>query len=207
MENSFQVLSKQQQSLMAKILSEAFQQHDNFVYLIENEEKRKKSGYLLFQFMTKVMNKYGYIYVVYNNNVPIGYVTFMDDKKAKLGVRTVLGANALFLAARFWISLSLKERRKYRNYLNSYNKLNHKKTNQIHLYYTGVLDEFRGKGIMKKAMDEALSYFQKNAYNSVCLETSDNSNVGLYKHLGYQITQSILTKDERQEIFFFEKDF
>lgn len=191
---------------MAKTLSEAFHNHDNFVYLIEDEMKRSKSSYLLFRFMTKVVNKYGYIYVVYYDNNPVGYITFMDDHKAKLRVKTVLGANAVCFAIRFWISLSCSERKKYKGYMKTYNKLNHTKKNQIHLYYTGILKKYKGKGIMKQAMNEALVYFKELGYRSVCLETSDKSNVGLYKHLGYQVTQSVKTKDERQEIFFFEKD-
>lgn len=207
MDNSFQKLHKEDQKVMASILGNAFHNHDNFTYLIEDEEKRIKVSQKLFLFMTKVLNKYGYIYVVYQDNRPVGYITFMDDQKDKLGVKTVLGAHALWLAASFWLHLSFKERKRYRSYLKKYNELDHKIKNKIHLYYTGIVDEYRGKGLMKKAMNEALSHFKELGYKGVCLETSDKSNVGLYKHLGYHVTQRVKTKDERQEIFFFEKDF
>jgi len=205
--NTFKKLTKAEQKKMAETLSEAFHSHDNFVYLIENDEKRKRSATLLFQFMTKVMNKYGHIYVVYEKDEAVGYITFMDDKKNKLDAKTVFLSNALWKAARFWLSISHKERQKYSSYMKKYNELDRKPDNYIHLYYTGIKNEYRGKGLMKKAMSEALEQYKSQGYIGVCLETSDKSNVGLYKHLGYQVTQSVKTIDERQEIFFFEKRF
>ena len=207
MKSGFHKLSKKDQKVMASILASAFHKHDNFVYLIENDEKRLFASKLLFRFMTKVMNKYGYIYVVYHDDEPIGYITFMDDKKAKLEARTVLLSNAVCAVLKFWLNLSRYERKKYKAYLKKYDELDHSKEGLIHLYYTGIKPEHKGKGIMKKAMNDALLHFNELGYKGVCLETSDQSNVGLYKHLGYRITQSVKTNDERQEIFFFEKDF
>mgnify|MGYP003890424317 CR=1 FL=1 len=207
MENSFQKLNKWEQIKMAETLADAFSNHDNFVYLIEDDKKRLKAASLLFQFMTKVMNKYGYIYVVYQEEEPVGYITFMDDQKNKLDVTTVLKSNALWKTARFWFFISQSERKKYLSYLKTYNEPVHKEENLIHLYYTGVKEAYRGKGLMKQAMSDALSYFHNLGYKGVCLETSDQNNVGLYKHLGYEVTRRVKTKDERQEIFFFEKHF
>ena len=124
MNNSFQKLNDKEQIVMAQILAKAFCHHDNFVYLIEDEEKRLNDSFHLFRFMTRVVNEYGYIFVVYQNNEPVGYVTFMDDFKAKMGVKTVLGAKALGYAARFWFRLTLKERKKYKKYIKAYNKEN-----------------------------------------------------------------------------------
>jgi len=205
--NSFRKLNQSEQIQMSETLARAFMNHDNFVYLIEDETKRVKAASLLFQFMTKVMNRYGYIYVVYEQGSPIGYITFMDDNTEKLGVKTVLKSNALWKAMRFWLFISSHERKKYKAYMKKYNEINHQVKNAIHLYYTGIEAEYRGQGFMKKAMDDALSYFSKKGYKLVQLETSDKSNVGLYKHLGYQVLQSVKTTDERQEIFFFEKHF
>lgn len=207
MQNSFQKLNKQDQYIMATTLAKAFHSHDNFVYLIEDPEKRLHSAIKLFRFMTKVMNKYGYIYVVYSQDKPIGYITFMDDSKNAMNAKTVIGSNALVLAARFWLSLSRKERLKYREYMKAYNTFSHEQNNLIHLYYTGILPEYQGKGIMKSAMKDALQHFKNLGYQGVTLETSDQGNIGLYKHLGYKITQRVKTKNERQEIILFEKDF
>lgn len=207
MNNGFQTLSKQEQIIMAKNLAIAFSEHDNFMYLIPHQQKRLKASSMLFRFMTKVMNRYGYIYVVYDNQLPIGYITFMDDSKASMNARTVLCSNAVWYVIRFWFQLSFQERKRYKAYLKQYSTLKHTKKNMIHLYYTGILPQYKGKGIMKHAMNEALLHFQQQGYDGVCLETSDASNVGLYEHLGYAITQRVQTNNERQEIFFFEKEF
>jgi ribosomal protein S18 acetylase RimI-like enzyme len=207
MKNGFQRLTKEEQIMMSKTLATAFFKHDNFVYLIEDEEKRIQSSYYLFRFMTKVINKYGYIYVVYQNGLPVGYVTFMNDSKAKLGLITILGSGALFQLIRFWLSLSFKERRKYKTYMKVYQKLNHDFEQSIHLYYTGIIPQYKGKGFMKQAMSNALDYFKDLKYQCVTLETSDQGNIGLYKHLGYRVVKSVKSIDERQEIYLFHKDF
>lgn len=207
MKNGFRTLTKKEQVMMSKTLANAFFQHDNFVYLIEDENKRLQLSYYLFRFMTKVINKYGYIYVVNQDDLPVGYITFMDDAEAKLGLKTVIGSGAALLAIRFWLSLTFKERSKYKAYMKIYNELNHDFKQSIHLYNTGIMPEFRGKGIMKKAMSEALGYFKELEYRGVTLETSDQGNIGLYKHLGYTVTQRKKTSDERQEIYLFYKDF
>lgn len=207
MKNAFRKLNKVEQRRMSKTMSEAFYQHDNFIYLIENEKRRLKVVEYLFRFMTRVINKFGYIYVVYQDEQAVGYITFMDDQKNTLAAKTVFLSNAIWMAVRFWLSITCNEKKRYLAYFKQYNKLKHEEKNIIHLYYTGVKTDYKGKGIMKKAMNEALLYFKELGYKGVCLETSDRSNIGLYKHLGYQITQSVKTKDERQEIFFFKKYF
>ena len=207
MKNAFQILTKKEQIMMSKTLATAFFKHDNFVYLIEREEKRIQSSCYLFRFMTKVINKYGYIYVVYQDKSPVGYITFMDDSKAKLGFKTVIGSGATFQVIKFWLSLSFKERSKYKKYMKAYNELNQNFDQCIHLYYTGILPDYKGKGIMKKAMSDALDYFKDLHYQGVILETSDQDNIGLYKHLGYRVTQRVKSIDERQEIYLLHKDF
>ena len=205
MENGFQKRNKKEQKEMAKLLAKAFHSHDNFVYFMENDAKRLQISTTLFQFMTKVINKFGYIYVVYEASKPVGYITFMDDQKYKMGLITTIRANAIWYAIKFWLLLSKEERAKYRTYMKTYNRLKHENPNHIHLYYTGVLPEFKGRGIMKESLNQALLHFKGLGFTGVTLETSDLSNVGLYKHLGYQVIDHKITKDGKQEIFLFQK--
>ena len=73
--------------------------------------------------------------------------------------------------------------------------------NAIHLYSTAIMKEYRGKGIMGKALRESFDYYFEQGKNEIVLETSDESNIPIYQKLGFKITE-IITKNE-QKIFFF----
>jgi predicted GNAT family acetyltransferase len=86
-----------------------------------------------------------------------------------------------------------------------YRSLPHTDKGTIHLYSTGIQPKLKGQGLMSDPFKNSFLYFKNLGYQKVALETSDYSNVGLYEHIGFKLVFTKKSKDERQEIFYFEK--
>lgn len=199
-------LCKEELHEMCNVLSEAFQSHSNFEYLIENSVRRKILTTILFESMNRVINKYGYIFTVNYDNKNVGYITYMDDSSHTMNLLSIMQSRGLRYMLSFIMRLRLKEMKKYLSYLKSYNQFDHVKNESIHLYMTGILKEYRGKRIMGPSLRDSFSFFKNLGYKSILLETSDESNISLYVYLGFKVIKKIPTKNKLQTIYFFEKD-
>ncbi len=197
-------LSKNELLEMADIMSNAFISHENWVERIKKDAKRKKILNDLFLVMFGVINRYGYIFVVSKENKNIGYITYMDPAdKAQISLLRIIRTGGLIPAIRFLIRLNISILKHMSNYMKVYNShTHHIEKLSIHLYSTGIKEEYRGKGIMGHALRESFEYFYNQGYKMIELETSDKSNIPIYQKLGFKIEEVISKKD--QTIYFFE---
>jgi len=191
---------------MADIMSSAFINHANFQIMIKSTDRRKKALYHLFYMMYKVINKKGYIYVL-NEDVPIGYITFMDAYDPhQISMKRVIKTKGLSHFIRFIFALKVHEIFQFLRYMRTYNsyhqKLNHEMT--IHLYSTGIKESHRGKGLLSKAFKETVIYFKDAGYQRMILETSDATNIPIYQALGFTLKEQIKLIKSDQLIYFFE---
>ena len=198
-------LTKSELIEMADVMSDAFVSHSNFVYTITDDSKRKKALYNIFLMMYKIINIYGYTYIVYEKNEIIGYITFMDSSdKAQISFGRILRTRGLFLVLKFFLNLKLSEIRKLIRYIRTYN--NYQKTEnkeaKIHLYSTGVKSNYKGKGLMGRAIRNTYKYFKELEYNEMVLETADPINIPIYNKLGFKVIENSSTKDKLQTITF-----
>ena len=148
-ENRNSYLSKTELFEMANVMSDAFLNHSNFIYTIVDDKRRKKALYNIFLMMYRIINIYGYTYLVWENNEIIGYVTFMDSSdKEQISFRRILKTRGLLLVLKFFLSLKFSEIRKLIAYIKTYNnyELTEEKEHKIHLYSTGVKSDYKGKG-------------------------------------------------------------
>lgn len=84
-------LSKTELFEMANVMSDAFLNHSNFVYTIVDDKRRKKALYSIFLMMFRIINIYGFTYLVWENNHIVGYITFMDSSdKEQISFRRIL---------------------------------------------------------------------------------------------------------------------
>lgn len=196
-------LNSHEIGMMADILSDCFLYHENFLFLIPNQEKRKKASVHLFTMMFRVINEYGDIFVIESDNKPVGYVTCMDDQHHSISLFTVLRTKGLLHFMKFLYFTGVKNLLKYIKYMKLYQKISH--DNGIHLYMTGLLEAYRGKGLIREAFEVTYKHFKEQNYSTLYLETSDKSNIIIYDKLGFIMTQKIESKDDSQTLYVFEK--
>lgn len=198
-------LNKKELEDMAYLMSNAFLFHENFLYLIPNEKRRKKATLNIFLMMYKVINKYGYIFVVEEDNKNVGYITFMDESKSTMSFMNVLKTKGIRNFLKFLYYVGMKDVWKFITYLKVFKKLNHSSNDKaIHLYSTGIEKEFRGKGLMRVAFTKSFDYLKDLGYSKIELETSDSSNLSIYEKMGFLMTQRVQSKNKNQTIWFFE---
>ncbi len=204
-ERSSDFLSKSQLVEMADVMSDAFVNHSNFVYTISSPVRRKKALYNIFLMMYKIINIYGYTYLVYEKEEIIGYVTFMDSSdKAQISFGRILKTRGLFLVLKFFLALQFSEIKKLISYIKTYNdyEATEEKEGKIHLYSTGVKADYKGKGLMGKAIRSTYQYFKDLGFQEMVLETADPINIPIYEKLGFKRVENRNTKDNKQTICF-----
>lgn len=196
-------LSKSEVLNMADIMSDAFLLHRNWTKRIPKERKRKKLINNLFITMFNVINEYGYIFEVAKENQKIGYITYMDTSdKEQISFRRILKTRSMKYVLRFICTLTPSILKSMIDYIKIYNSHVINKDKTIHLYSTGILKIYRGRGIMGKGLRNSFEYFFNNGYNKVVLETSDENNIAIYQKLGFKIIEVISKKN--QTMYFLE---
>ena len=198
-------LNSHELKTMADVMSDAFKNHENFVHLIPKSNQRKKATNNLFMMLFKVANEYGTIFKVIVESEVVGYISYMDDSKESVNLKTVIKTRGLgsFLKFIYYTRFNIF---KYIKYMKLYSKKPKPKKGSIHLYTTGIKGVYRGQGIMKKAFLESFDYFRKIGYSIIILETSDQSNIKVYEKIGFKITKTIESEDKSQKLNFFELD-
>jgi len=198
-------LNKKELIMMSDIMSDAFLFHNNWVDRIPNDKKRKKLMNNLFVIMFGVINQYGYVFEVTQNGNKVGYITYMDPKdKEQISFKRILKTKTIKYVLRFLFHLTPKILKNMLDYMKVYKSHVNQLEKVIHLYSTGILKEYRGLGIMGKALRESFEYFYNNGFNKISLETSDKDNIAIYQKLGFEITEVISKK--RQTIYFLETE-
>ncbi len=186
-------LSNKELMEAAAVFADAFSSHKN----IKRIFSKKRSLYYLFLTFLKVINNTGDILIHYIDEEPIGYLTFMEPKNGKditlpRMLRYGFGSLLMFL------SVTIKDLRKVFAYIGDYSDKNEIKGKNIHLMQAAIKPMFKGQGLMSILFKQATEVFEE--YDAIVLETSDPNNVGLYKHLGYEVVQKI------DELYIFRKD-
>ena len=198
-------LQKNEIKEMANTMSDAFLFHKNFVYLIGNQKRRKNALYQLFLMMYKMINGYGFIFVVNKEQVKIGYITFLDDTKYPMNFMSVVKTKGVLHFIMFLVHSGIRNLFKFKKYMQAFNKAKHDSLNEaIHLYSTGIKKEYRGQRLMSGPFKDSFDYFKELGYRKIRLETSDPSNIAVYEKLKFRMTETINSKDDLQTIYFFE---
>ena len=204
-ERNSDFLNKSQLIEMADVMSSAFVSHSNFIYTISSDKRRKKALNNIFLMMYKIINIYGFTYLVYEKEEIIGYITFMDSSdKAQISFKRILKTRGLFLVFKFFLLLRFSEIKKLISYIRTYDKYQatEDKTHKIHLYSTGVKSDFKGKGYMGKAIRNTYQYFKDLGFEEMVLETADPINIPIYNSLGFKVVENSSTPDNKQTICF-----
>lgn len=204
-EKSSDFLTKSQLIEMANVMSDAFLNHSNFIYTISSPKRRKKALFNIFLMIYKIVNIYGYTSLVYEEEEIIGYITFMDySDKEQISFKRILKTRGLHLVFKFFLSLRLSEIIKLIKYIKVYNKYTNKaeKEYRVHLYSTGVKSNFKGKGLMGKAIRNSYQFFKDLGYKEMVLETADPINIPLYEKLGFKVIADRSTTNKKQSICF-----
>ncbi|MBN2604599.1 MAG: GNAT family N-acetyltransferase [Bacilli bacterium] len=204
--NKQNMLEEKQLAIMADCMSSAFINHANFKTIISSPKRRKKAMYHLFYMMYKVINQYGYIYEIKEQVEVVGYITFMDASDPhQISVRRVFDTKGMKHFIRFLCSLKPREMFMFWRYMKTYQAYHKQEKHEstIHLYSTGIKEQFQGKGLFKSSLRDTVSYFKKMGYQKMILETSDQTNVVLYQSLGFTITEQLTIKKSNQQIYFF----
>ncbi len=198
-------LNKNELIEMADIMSDAFVNHSNFIYTITDAKRRKKALFNIFLMIYKIINIYGFTYIVREKNEVIGYITYMDaSDKSQISFRRILKTRGLLLVIKFFLILKFSEIKKLTRYIKTYNSYQKTeiKEDKIHLYSTGVKDKYKGKGLMGKAIRNTYPYFKDLGYNEMVLETADPINIPIYIKLGFKKIENRSTDDNLQTICF-----
>lgn len=169
--------------LAAKTMASAFSTHENMSKIFTT----RQSMYYLFVILIRVINRTGDIFI-YEEDEPIGFLTFMEPINGKDLTLPKIIRYAWFQSIIFLI-VSLKDIRKIKSYLTDFSKKEEIVGRNMHLMQAGINPAYKGKGHMTELFELANHYYKD--YDGIVLETSDASNIGLYKHLGYEIIQVI----------------
>ena len=207
-QEKFDQLSKKQLIKMADLMSDAFITHENWTYLIPNQNKRKKALYHIFLLIYKVINRYGYIFEVDSDGDTIGYITFMDSKdKAQISLYRVLRTGSLLSFFKFLFVLKYNELKGIFQYMNVYNQYHkHDTKGFIHLYMVGIKAKYQGQGYMSNAFKQCTNILKDEGFTDVMLETSDSTNIPIYKTMGFTLKEFMSSKSKKQTIYFFERE-
>ena len=203
--NPSEVLTKTELKEMADIMSDAFLEHQNWTHLIGPKRRRKRALYRIFLMIYKVINQHGIITTISKEDIPIGYMTFMLDSDPKqISFWRVLQTGGLFDFLLFIFRLNFREIRGILSYMKAYNKGHlQPRTDAMHLYMVGILPAYRSKGYMSFAFRQMTQQFKEQGITHIVLETSDESNIPIYKKMNFTLDQFIITKKEDQKIYFF----
>jgi GNAT superfamily N-acetyltransferase len=205
--NSNVILKENELAYMADCMSSSFMNHANFKTLITSPTRRKKAINHLFYMMYKVLNQYGYIVEIKNDEDVVGYITFMDAfDPYQISVKRVLKTKGFSHFIRFLINLKWNEMMMFLRYMKTYHAY-HDQVNTddtIHLYSTGIKEEYQGKGLFGKSFRETVSYFKDAGYQKMILETSDETNIVIYTSLGFELKEQLSIQKSNQIIYFFE---
>ncbi len=186
-------LSNKELSEAAAVFTDAFSSHENIQHIFSN----KKSLYYLFLTFLKVINKKGDILIQYKGDEPIGYLTFMEPIKGKDITLPRMLRYGLCSILMFLI-ISIRDIKNISSYLGNYLDKEEIKGKNIHLMQAAIKPNYKGQGLMSKLFHEATEIYKD--YDAIVLETSDSTNLGLYKHLGYEVVQQI------DKLFIFRKE-
>jgi GNAT superfamily N-acetyltransferase len=196
---------------MADVLSDAFMDHYNWKRVLTDEQGRKRALFHLFAFLGSVVNEYGHIVVTTEHGEPVGYTTFMENcDHSQVTPARILKAGALphllcFLAAlgpRSFggvASFNAAIARFYRTYASD--------PQGLHLYNTGIMPAFRGKGLMKRSFLFAESQFKSAGFTSYFLETTDPGNIPIYERFGMRRFAEVPMPRSDRLVYFFERRF
>ncbi len=194
---------------MADVESDAFMGHDNWKRVIPGEPGRKRALYRLFSFLGAVANEHGHIVVTTEGGTPVGYTTFMENRdRSQVTLARIIAAGALPDALRFLAALKPRElggmiafdaaiARFYRTY-------DHDPAG-LHLYNTGIMSAFRGKGLMRRTFGFFEARFGDAGFSSYFLETTDPGNIPIYERFGMRKFAEVPIPRSDRLVYFFEK--
>jgi ribosomal protein S18 acetylase RimI-like enzyme len=202
-------LNKKEVKEMSEIMSDAFMNHENWRHVIRNEKKRKKTLTNMFYFLNGVINHYGHTVVVQKEHKNVGYITYMENAdKTQISLYRIIKSGVLIHTLKFILGLNLNElisMNGFNQTVKRFYSLHKLEENGLHLYNTGINPNYKGQGIMKKAFNYADSLFLDMNYNSIFLETSDQTNIGLYEHLGFNMFEELEMYRSERKLYYFIK--
>lgn len=172
--------SYKDKSLVADILTRAFDSNKSVNYVVKQDSKRVHRIRKLMEYSFEVCWRFGEIYLTDDKN---GVLLNLLPEKKKATVKSILLDISLILNS---IGLSRVFKVLERE---SKIKLNHPR-NFIYLWYIGILPEYQGKGLGSSLLKEIIK-IGDNRKLPVFLETSTKENLPLYQRFGFQIYHQI----------------
>ena len=165
-------------------MADAFQTHERMTQIFTN----KRSLELMFYAMLYIINREGDILVLYDYDKPIGYLTFMKPQHGKEITLWNILKYVPMTALKFFF-VSIKDLGRIMNYLSEFSQIKEIEGKNIHLMQAAIDPSYKGQGMMSELFKLATEHYKN--YDNITLETSDSSNISLYKHLGYEVVQTI----------------
>lgn len=163
--------------------------------MLPNEKTRKKSMEIFFEVYLDIFSPYGKLIVDSKKIGGIGYIyyenRFKPSNRYKLSL--IKGFIKSLKMLRYLSIKSLK--RVFHTVQNTSSEWihNHIKGEYIHVDLIGVKEKYRGQGIGSEIIQYALSEAKKYQV-PVTLETQNESNLKLYKKLGFEVVDTFRYK-------------
>ncbi len=163
-------------------------------FIVKQDKKRNKRLKHLMMYLFNIALYFGEI-VISDDNKACIILLFPHQKKTtfktitwdiKLAIKTIGFKNILNV---------LKREREL--------KKNHLKTPHIHPIIMGVKKEYQGKGCGPRLINKAFNHYTNNKL-PIIIETTDPSNLKLYKKFGFNIIKE--TKSLNYPLFFLKKE-
>ena len=169
--------TKQDKSLVIKILSSAFEDNRSVNYIVRQDKFRWKRIEALMDYSFEVCNLFGRVYLSDDNNV-CALVLFPDRKKTNL--KSIFFDIRLIIKATGWRNISKVLRRE--KVISKY----YQEPEIYYLWFIGVSPEHQNRGLGKRMLREIIEDAGKMK-RPVYLETSTKKNLPWYQKAGFEL--------------------
>ena len=169
--------TKQDKSLVIKILSSAFEDNRSVNYIVRQDKFRWKRIEALMDYSFEVCNLFGRVYLSDDNNV-CALVLFPDRKKTNL--KSIFFDIRLIIKATGWRNISKVLHRE--KVISKY----YQEPEIYYLWFIGVSPEHQNRGLGKRMLREIIEDAGKMK-RPVYLETSTKKNLPWYQKAGFEL--------------------
>ena len=141
--------------------------------------------------------RYGEVFVT--DDDMSGIVTLIDGKKFSLFRKTILSLKSNRVIAKTATKEELKllnSNAKEVQEVHSFNWYKKREKVPFYLAHLGIDKNKRGTGICREMMEFVFDYTKKHN-SELVLETFSDNNASIYKHFGFEVVETIESKDKR----------
>lgn len=180
---SKKLLTAEQQRAASLVLGQAFEKDFFMTYMLPDANTRVQRLTKLFLPLIRCSQRYGAVDIAPGGG---GVLAWAPGKVFSGPIKFL----ELFRSGMLWVPLSLGlsafNRLKVHDDVCEHALIKHAPKDFAYIWAVGVRPDQAGKGLGKQLIQSALNEMRHQGYTTCWLRTENPSNVGLYKHLGFQ---------------------